>query len=107
MKKATRKKGNTGKRYSVEERKKIIAFVRKQGRGGITAACRQFGVSYIALRRWMKNGVAGAPRKGRGGSGPSALDGRKLRSLKNALTSVKLLRRQAGKIQSVLQQLAK
>ncbi len=99
-----RKKGNTGKRYSVAERKKILAFAAKRGRGGITAACRQFGVSYIALRRWMKYGVDGVPR---GRSVKAGLDGRKLRRVKTALAGVKSIKRQLSQLMRALKQLAK
>jgi transposase-like protein len=102
--KTERKKGNTGKRYSEAERKKILAFVEKYGRGGITAASRQYGVSYIALRRWMKHGPGGAPR---GGRAKVELDGRKIRRVKTALATVKVLRTQITKLQATLKQLLK
>jgi transposase-like protein len=102
--KTERKKGNTGKRYSEPERRKILAFVEKYGRGGITAASRQYGVSYIALRRWMKNGPAGAPR---GGRAKVEIDGRKVRRIKTALATVKAVRAQLSKLQASLRQLLK
>jgi transposase-like protein len=104
MVKATRKKGDTGKRYSEAERKKILAFVEKQGRGGISAATRQFGVSYIALRRWIKLGPGGAPR---GTRVKAALDGRKARRIKTALASVKALKSQLSTLQTALKGLLK
>ena len=100
-----RKKGNTGKRDSIPERKKIVAFVEKHGRGGITAACREFGVSYIALRRWMKNGIAGMPRGGR--TIRSKLDGRKMRRVKTALAGLKAIKSQLNQLQRALKTLAK
>lgn len=105
LNKPRRKKGNTGKRYSIPERKKIVSFAEKRGRGGITAACREFGVSYIALRRWMKNGIAGMPRGGK--LSKAKLDGRKLRRVKTALASVKDIMRQLSQLQRALKQLAK
>ena len=48
-------KGNTGKRYTDAQKKRVVDFVASQGRGGIIAAQRKFGVSYIALRRWMNS----------------------------------------------------
>ena len=104
MAKSARKKGNTGKRYSITQRKKILAFAEKRGRGGITAACREFGVSYIALRRWMKNGVEGLPR---GRKVKVGLDGRKLRRVSTALASLKDIKRQISALQRALKQLAK
>ena len=82
----TRKKGNTGKRYSDVQKQKILAFVNGQGRGGISAAGKKFGVSYIALRRWM-NGETGGNKAGRPPS--KGLDGRKLKSVTAAMASLK------------------
>jgi transposase-like protein len=104
MNKSSRKKGNTGKRYSEAERRKILAFVQRRGRGGISAATREFGVSYIALRRWIKLGPGGAPR---GAAAKTGLDGRKARRIKTALATVKSLRTELGRLQSALKQLLK
>ena len=57
-----RTSGNTGNRYSDEEKNKILAFIEKQGRGGLTAAQEKFGVSYIAIRSWKDKGY-GTPTK--------------------------------------------
>ena len=61
------KKGSTGRRYSEAERKQILAFVKSQGRGGFVRAKEKFGVSYVALKRWMgpnaKPGKRGLPKK--------------------------------------------
>ncbi len=100
-----RRKGNTGKRYSEAERKKILAFIEKKGRGGISAATREFGVSYIALRRWMQQGPGGKARAGR--AARAGLDGRKARRIKTALATVKSLRGELGKLQRALKQLLK
>lgn len=104
MTKTSRKKGDTGKRYTEAERKKILAFVEKQGRGGISAATRQFGVSYIALRRWIKLGPGGAPR---GTRAKATLDGRKARRIKTALATVKLMKSQLTALQLTLKNLLK
>ncbi|HEX2613318.1 MAG TPA: hypothetical protein VHO02_06980 [Fibrobacteria bacterium] len=100
-----RRKGDTGKRYSETERKRILAFIAKRGRGGISAATREFGVSYIALRRWMQHGPAGKPRAGR--TAKAGLDGRRARRIKTALATVKSLRSELGKLQRALRQLLK
>lgn len=99
-----RKKGNTGKRYTEAQRKKILAFIEKRGRGGISAATREFGVSYIALRRWMQYGPQGAPRAERA---KATLDGRRARRIKTALATVKELRTQMTRLQATLRQLLK
>ncbi|MDB5049246.1 MAG: hypothetical protein JWO30_2317 [Fibrobacteres bacterium] len=45
------KKGSTARRYTEAQRAKILAFVKSQGRGGMSRAKEKFGVSYIALKR--------------------------------------------------------
>src|SRR5687767_1149563 len=99
-----RKKGNTGKRYSEDQKRNIVSFVNAQGRGGITAACKKFGVSYIALRRWMNGKVPGAPKIGRLVKSKE-IDGRKMRRVKTAVTSLKLIKKQVGTLQKALKQL--
>lgn len=103
-----RKKGNTGKRYSEDQKREILAFVANQGRGGITAAGRKYGVSYIALRRWM-NGTGGGAggRKGARGAASKALDGRKLKSVAAALSALKSFKKQVTLLQRTLKQLAR
>jgi hypothetical protein len=104
MSKAARKKGDTGKRYTEAQRKKILDFVSKRGRGGISAATREFGVSYIALRRWIQLGPGGSPR---GKVVKSGLDGRKARRIKTAVAAVKAMRSELGKLQNALKLLLK
>lgn len=100
MARKTRKKGNTGKRYSEAQKKKILAFVRSRGRGGITQATKKFGVSYIALARWMKGkGVKG----GKVGRPPKAApDRRALKRAKKALKAFKALKKQFTMAQRAL-----
>jgi hypothetical protein len=49
----TKAKGKTGVRYSNAEKKKVVDFVRANGRGGISAAMKKYSVSYVAVRRWL------------------------------------------------------
>lgn len=102
-----RKKGNTGKRYSEDQKREILAFVASQGRGGITAAGRKYGVSYIALRRWMNGTGATGGRKGPRGAASKALDGRKLKSVAAALSALKSFKKQVTLLQRTLKQLAR
>lgn len=99
------KKGNTGKRYTEEQKQAILAFVNSQGRGGISAATRKFGVSYIALKRWMNPGAArgkaGRPAKARG------LDGRTQRKVKTAQKALKALLKEAAALKRLLKGLAR
>ena len=48
-----------GKRYTVDEKAKVIAMVEKvnseKGRGGITAASAKFGVTPLTISTWMRN----------------------------------------------------
>jgi hypothetical protein len=96
----TRKKGNTGKRYSDDQKKTILAFVKAKGRGGITAATRKFGVSYIALARWMKGkggkrGKVGRPK----GSGA---DKRTKKKVLLAHKAMKALKKQFTALQKAI-----
>ncbi len=99
-----RKKGNTGKRYSDAQKRKILNFVNSRGRGGISAAGEKFGVSYIALRRWM-NGETGGKKAGRGAS--KGLDGRKLKSVNAAMAALKSFKKQITILQRTLKQLSR
>jgi transposase-like protein len=103
----TRKKGNTGKRYTDDQKRQILEFVRNQGRGGITAAGKKFGVSYIALRRWMNGTGTGSGRKAGRPPKSKALDGRKLRSVQSALAAVKGMKKQLTVLAKTLKQLGK
>lgn len=99
------KKGNTGKRYTDAQKKQILDFVASQGRGGISAATKKFGVSYIALKRWM-NGAGGKP--GRVGRPPKAkVDGRSRRKVKTAQKTLKALLKEAAALKRLLQGLAR
>ena len=101
-----RKKGNTGKRYTDAQKKRIVAFVTAQGRGGISKAMKKWGVSYIALARWMKGG----PKKR--GPKPGAKATRGLgkvgtRRVSQALSSMKVLEKEFRVVKKILKALAK
>lgn len=100
----TRKKGNTGKRYTDDQKREILTFVKSRGRGGISAAGQKYGVSYIALRRWM-NGETGGRKPGRVAA--KGLDGRKLKSVKAAMAALKSFKKQITVLQKTLKQLAR
>ena len=52
-------KKKTAKRYNTEEKQEILRFVQKvnneKGRGGVSAAVREFGVSPITVNSWLKD----------------------------------------------------
>lgn len=102
----TRKKGNTGKRYTDAQKREILEFVNSQGRGGITAAGKKYGVSYIALRRWMNGAGVGRGRKA-GRVAAKALDGRKLKSVRAAVKALKSFKKEITVLQRTLKQLAR
>jgi len=62
---ASRKKtlASRGKRYTAEEKKKILAHVEKinkeKGRGGQVSAARKFKVAPLTIKGWMKEAPAG------------------------------------------------
>ena len=49
----------TAKRYTDEEKSKILRFVNQvnqdKGRGGVSAAVREFGISPITVNGWLRN----------------------------------------------------
>jgi len=55
IKKAVKKAAKTGTRYTEEEKQKVIDFVKNNaGHGVMNKAMKEFGVSYISLRNWIK-----------------------------------------------------
>lgn len=62
-----------GKRYTPEEKNKVVSFVTdynsKNGRGGQSSAAGKFGISQLTISSWLKNaGVSGrASSGGKGG----------------------------------------
>lgn len=64
----------TGKRFSEAAKQRILQYINKQGRGGITRAMERYGVSYLSIKRWisgigienpvkMREGVLNTPQK--------------------------------------------
>lgn len=55
----------TAKRYTDEEKAKILRFVKKvnqeKGRGGVSAAVREFGISPITVNGWLRNQKESGP----------------------------------------------
>ncbi len=66
-------KQTRGKRYSVDEKTKILTYVEEvngqKGRGGVSAASKKFGVSQLTVSSWLRK--SGSPSAGRGGFGGS------------------------------------
>ncbi len=58
----TQVKGNTGKRYEESVKKSIVSFIEKGGRGKISEVIRDKGISYIAIRSWLKKYGKNAPK---------------------------------------------
>lgn len=67
MSTSTKKDIVRGKRYTAEEKSKIIAFVESHnaanGRGGQSAAAKKFGVSQLTVSGWLK-GTGGSAKSG-------------------------------------------
>ncbi len=64
---AAKKAAPRGKRYSPEEKQKIIDFIEehnaKHGRGGQTRAGEEFGVAQLTLASWLKGGAKKTGKK--------------------------------------------
>jgi transposase-like protein len=58
MSTSTKKDIVRGKRYTAEEKSKIVTFVESynasNGRGGQSAAAKKFGVSQLTVSSWLK-----------------------------------------------------
>jgi transposase-like protein len=68
MSTSTKKDIVRGKRYTAEEKSKIVSFVESHnatnGRGGQSVAAKKFGVSQLTISSWLKGaGVAGRNSK--------------------------------------------
>ncbi len=65
----TAKKRAVGKRYSSEEKAKVVDFVndynRKNGRGGQSKASKEFKVSQLTISTWLKAHSGGSHGSGR------------------------------------------
>lgn len=62
-----------GKRYTPEEKNKVVSFVTdynaKNGRGGQSSAAAKYGISQLTISAWLKNaGVSGRASSGGKGS---------------------------------------
>ncbi len=58
-------KRKTAKRYTEEEKSEIIRYVQgvnqEKGRGGVSAAVREFGISPITVNGWLRNQKEAGP----------------------------------------------
>jgi transposase-like protein len=79
------KKVIRGKRYSAEEKSKIIAFVNehnaKNKRGGQLTAAKKFGISQLTIATWLK-------KSGGKSTGKAAAKGAKKTTAKSASKAV-------------------
>ncbi|MFD0893656.1 hypothetical protein KBB96_09225 [Luteolibacter ambystomatis] len=70
------KKSAKGKRYTPEEKQKVVDFVQEanqaKGRGGVAAAVKKFGISALTISSWIKGSGSPAPAKGRKAGGAEA-----------------------------------
>lgn len=57
---SAKKTTTKGKRYTPEEKQKIVTFAQEHNvqnkRGGASAAAKKFGVSQISIGAWLKSG---------------------------------------------------
>lgn len=72
------KKSTKGKRYSDEEKARIVEFVNQinaeKGRGGASAAGKKFGVSAVTLATWLSKSVPAKRQAGEGGKRNKTLE---------------------------------
>jgi transposase-like protein len=88
-KKAAKKRGAKGKRYSDEQKKKVVEFVNevnaKKGRGGVSAATRKFGVTALTISTWVKKSGGATTASKRGSRKSAASVWEQMVSLKSEL----------------------
>jgi transposase-like protein len=81
-----------GKRYTAEEKAKIVSFVEdyntSNGRGGQSAASKKFGVSQLTVSTWLKNAGGGGSSSKSGGKG----------SMQNKLSTMLTLGQEIAKL---------
>lgn len=67
MSSSNKKETVRGKRYSPEEKSKIVAFVTDynaaNGRGGQSKASEKFGISQLTIATWLRKGGASTTKK--------------------------------------------
>jgi len=67
-----------GKRYTPEEKSKVVSYVTdynaKNGRGGQSSAAAKFGISQLTISAWLKN--AGLPGRGGKAGGKGSMQGK-------------------------------
>lgn len=61
------------KRYSEAEKKEILNFIEKQGRGGQTKAVEKYGVTAATIASWRKKSGASPVTSGSGGGSSKEL----------------------------------
>lgn len=86
-----------GKRYTAEDKGKVVAFVQEynaaNGRGGQSTAAAKFGISQLTISNWLKNaGVPGKASKAAGGKG----------SMQNKLASMLTLGQEITELERAL-----
>lgn len=73
MSNTTKKNTVRGKRYTAEEKGKIISFVQDYNasnkRGGQSAASKKFGIAQLTISGWLKNAGGSGRIKGSTGKG--------------------------------------
>jgi transposase-like protein len=93
------KKAIRGKRYSAEEKTKIIAFVNehnaKNKRGGQLTAAKKFGISQLTIATWLK-------KSGGKSTGKAAAKGAKKTTAKSTSKAVTTKGSMEKKLNSLL-----
>ncbi len=103
------KASKRGKRYTDQERKDILEFISSRGHGGIKAASKKWGVSYVAIRNWQSDkprGQVGRPkgtyRATKVVAGASPKTAKRVKALAKSLRDI---RKQLDKMQTLVNSL--
>ena len=67
-----KKKTTKGKRYTAEEKKEVMDYVASvdgdNGRGGVAAAARKYGITPLTVTAWKKRAAGDSPSSGTNGA---------------------------------------
>ena len=96
-------KHKKGVRYTTDQKRMVLAYVKNHRYGGITEAVREFGVSAPSIYLWMDKEKSGNKRKKKIKVKPnSKLDGRRARRIQNAQVTIRRFKMGATVLQKIL-----
>ncbi len=101
-----RMKPKKGIRYTADQKRMVLAYVKNHGQGGIREAVQEFGVSAPSIYLWMGMEKSGNKRKKKiKAKTESKLDGLRVRQIQTALVALHRLGKHLGNLQAIFKSL--